>query len=391
MGAGAAAEDKLLGRDFVTICIGNFLTYFSVYLIVPILPVFLEERGYTNSLIGALMSMATVAALLRPFFGRLADRRGRRNVLLAGTFLLGSSTFFYTAFGSAIPLFLVRFANGLGLAAFHTAAYAVIGDLAPSSRRLQAIAIFYISVDATIGTAPPLAQLIQDAWGYSAVYVLAGVVAMLAFLLSLTVRETRGWEGHEVTSAHPRLRVTSLQLSVLAATIGFTLTIGTLQTFVVLSSRERHITQEWLWFTVFAITLIAYRLAVGRRADRWPRRPLIIVSGVLALAGLAVSAYAGHWAILTLGTLIYSLGIAYLPTTLSALLLDHTPVEKRGAVLGIFMAVFDIGIGLGGLAMGPLADLWGYTAMYLIGGAVALSGLSFFILRTRDLRASHEP
>jgi predicted MFS family arabinose efflux permease len=387
LGAKPAVDEKLLKRDFVTICTSNFLAYFSVYLIVPILPVFLEDQGYSNSLIGALMSMATVAALLRPLFGRFADRSGRKSVLIAGTLLLGVSTFFYASFSTALPLFLVRFLNGLGLAAFHTAAYAVIGDLAPSSRRLQAIAIFYISVDATIGTAPPLAKFIHDTWGYTAVYVIAGVVAMLAFLISLTVRETRSGEHLVASHIRRKLSVTSLQVAIFTTTMGFTLTIGALQTFVVLSCRERNITQEWLWFTVFAFTLIAYRLAVGRRADHWPRRPLIIISGVIALAGMAISAYAGHWAILALGTFVYALGTAYLPTTLSALLLDQTRVENRGAVLGIFMAVFDIGIGLGGVAMGPVADLWGYTTMYLVSGAIALCGLLFFIYRTRGLSA----
>lgn len=375
-----------MGRDFAVVCASNFLVYFSVYLIVPVLPVFLEGKGYTNSLIGALMSMATVAALLRPLFGRLADRKGRRYMLLAGTLLLGSSTFLYTAFGSALPLFFVRFLNGLGLAAFHTAAYAVIGDLAPSSRRLQAIAVFYISLDATIGIAPPLAQAIQKAWGYATVYFLAGVVVMLAFLLSLTVRETRCGERQAPPAPRLGLRINRLQLGIFAATMGFTLTIGALQTFVVLSSRERGITQEWLWFTVFSATLVAYRLGVGRRADLWPRRPLIIVSGIAALAGLALSAYASHWALLALGTLIYAVGIAYLPTTLSALLLDHTPVESRGATLGIFLAVFDVGVCMGSLVMGPLADLWGYTTMYLASGAIALCGLIFFVLCTRGVR-----
>lgn len=391
MGSRPAVDDRLLVRDFVMVCFSNFLTYFSVYLIIPILPVFLEERGYSNALIGALMSMVTVAALLRPLFGRLADHSGRRAVLVAGTLLLGASTFLYASFGTALPLFAIRFLNGLGLAAFHTAAYAVIGDLAPSTRRLQAIAVFYISVDATIGIAPPLAKLMRGSWGFTAVYVVAGMIAMLAFAASMLVRETGSGERKEAAAARTEKRITSLQFTIFATTMGFTLTIGALQTFIVLTCRERGITQEWLWFTVFAFTLIAYRLAVGRRADRWARRPLIVTSGVIALAGLAITACAGHWAVLALGTFIYALGIAYFPTTLSALLLDHTTAESRGAVLGIFMAVFDIGMGLGAFAMGPLADLWGYTSMYLAAGAIALCGLLVFILRTRGLAARPSP
>ena len=385
MGEKAATEDKLFGRDFALICLVNSLAFFSIYLIVPILPPFLEEQGYSNSIIGPLMAMATIAALLRPLFGRIADLRGRKIILLAGTLLLGVSTFFYISFTSALPLFFIRLLNGLGLAAFHTAAYAIIGDLAPTTRRLQGIALFYISVDITIAIAPIVADNMQKAWGYNVVYFLAGCLGILAFICSLLVRETRG-EEHGAEEGKPsRIRITPLQLAIYIVTTGFTLLFGMLQWFIVLSSEARGIEDGAYFFTVFAATLIVFRLGVGRRADRWPRRPLIVSSALISLGGLVFIAYAGNLITLLLASFLFALGFAYLPTTLSALLLDHTPLQDRGAALGIFMAVFDIGILLGGVAFGPLADLWGYTAMYLCGGGLALATLIYFLARTAKM------
>jgi MFS family permease len=386
LSARVAVDEKLFKRDFFTVCTSNFLAYFSIYLIVPILPVYLEGKGYSNALIGALMAMFTVAALLRPLFGRTADRHGRRVVLIWGTFALGASTFLYAAFGSALPLFFVRFLNGIGLAAFHTAAYAIIGDLAPSSRRLQAIALFYMSVDLTIAIAPLVAKAMQSAWGYTPVYILAGCLAGLALFTSLAVRETRSNAGEKKEGKHPRLKTTALQKAIFTNTMGFTLTFGTLQTFIILSSEAKGVDQAELFFTVFAVTLIIFRLGVGRKADRLPRRPLIVASALTSLAGLTIIAFAGNFPVIILGSFIYALGFAYLPTTMSALLLDHTPVEDRGAALGIFMAVFDVGIGLGGIALGPLADLWNYTAMYMVAAAIAFAGLIYFIAGARTTR-----
>jgi len=384
--ARAAVDEKLFKRDFFTVCTCNLLAFFSIYLIVPVLPVYLEGEGYSNAVIGALMAMFTVAALLRPLFGRIADNRGRRAVLMWGTFTLGASTFLYAAFSSAVPLFFVRFINGIGLAAFHTAAYAVVGDLAPSSRRLQAIALFYMSVDLNIAIAPIVAKAMRNAWGYTSVYVLAGCLAVLALCVSLALRETRSYTGHKETAGRPRMRTTMLQKAIFANTMSFTLTFGTLQTFIILSSEARGVEQGELFFTVFAVTLIVFRLGVGRLADRLPRRPLVVASAVTCLAGLTVLAFAGKLTVIILGTFVYALGFAYLPTTMSALLLDHTPVSDRGAALGVFMAVFDVGIGLGGIALGPLADLWNYSAMYMVSGAIALGGLIFFLAGTMGSR-----
>ena len=388
MGTAAAVDEKLFKRDFITVCTSNFLAYFSIYLIVPILPVYLEEQGYSNALIGALMAMFTVAALLRPLFGRTADMRGRRIVLVAGTLLLGSSTFLYIAFDSALPLFVVRFLNGIGLAAFHTAAYAVIGDLAPISRRLQAIALFYMSVDLTIAIAPIIAVPMEEAWGITPVYIIAGCLALLAMLVSMAVRETRVPGEHQEKSSRRRIKVTALQRAIFVCTMAFTLTFGTLQTFIILSSEAKDMNMGQWFFTIFAVTLIIFRLGMGRKADRLPRRPLIITSAAASLTGLTVIALSGNIVLLFAGIFIYALGFAYLPTTLSALLLDHTPASDRGAALGIFMAVFDIGIGLGGIALGPLADLWNYTTMYLVAAAIALVGLVFFLAETISSRGT---
>lgn len=388
--AAAAKAETLVGRDFVLICVNNFLAFFSIYLIVPVLPIFLEEQGYSNFLIGALMSMLVVAALLRPFLGRASDIRGRKFILVWGTLLLGVTNFLYIAFSTAVPLFLVRLLNGFGLAAFHTAAYAMIGDLVPPSRRLHGIALFFISVDAAIGTAPIAGEFIRTSWGYTPVYLLAGAMAVLAFLVSLLIREGNGGGGHVGVAARLLIKPNPLQKAIFLATMGYTLTLGMVSTFIVLSSREVGIEQGELFFTVFAATLIIFRLAVGKRADWWPRRPLILISGIVVLAGLAIMAYSSNLPVLILGSFIYALGFAYFPTTLSALLLDHTPISNRGVILGLFMAVFDVGIGLGSLAMGPIADLWGYTAMYLAGGVIALLCLAYFQLRTAGLGKDKE-
>lgn len=210
---------------------------------------------------------------------------------------------------------------------------------------------------------------------------------MLSFLSSILVQET-GTGAESGAREVGKARFTPLQKAIFVTTMGFTLTFGSLQTFIVLSSLEKGVGEGELFFTVFAVALILFRLSVGKRADRIPRRTLIIASGLVTLAGLSMLAYTNSLALLLAGSLVYAFGFTYLPTTLSALLLDHTPPEMRGAALGIFMAVFDVGIGLGGIAMGPVADLLGYSAMYMVGGTVAAVSLIYFF---NFIRRSEKP
>ncbi len=378
-----AVKEPLLGRDFLLICASNFLAFFSLYLIIPVLPLFLEERGHSNALIGALMSVAVVAALLRPALGRAGDRRGRKAIFAGGILLLAFSNLLYAAFTSVAALFWVRLLNGCGLAAYHTSAYAMVGDLVPRARRLEGIGILYISFDSAIALAPPVAEVLKNHLGFNAVYLMAGIVAFLSFALALAVRERR--EPHPLPRRGLRQRAwpQPLQVAIYTLTAGYTLTLGALSTFIVLSAAENGINQGELFFTVFAVTLIAFRLSAGKRLEGLPRRTLIMLAGCTALIGLAIIAVSRNLVVFILGSMVYALGFAYIPTALSALLLDHTPEERRGSVLGIFTAAFDLGIGAGSLAMGPVADAWGYPAMYAVSGIVALASTVYFFAAIR--------
>ncbi|HLP04154.1 MAG TPA: MFS transporter, partial [Paludibacter sp.] len=77
-------KDKLWTPSFVSACIGNFLLFFSFYLLVPILPLYLiEVFNSSKLLVGFVLSSYTLAALLiRPFAGFVLDMLYRRPIYL---------------------------------------------------------------------------------------------------------------------------------------------------------------------------------------------------------------------------------------------------------------------------------------------------------------------
>ena len=78
------AKDKLVSPSFCYILAANFLLYFAFYLIMPILPFYLQEQfGADKSMIGFILSCYTIAALsIRPFSGYLLDTFARRPLYL---------------------------------------------------------------------------------------------------------------------------------------------------------------------------------------------------------------------------------------------------------------------------------------------------------------------
>jgi MFS family permease len=127
---------------------------------------------------------------------------------------------------------------------------------------------------------------------------------------------------------------------------------------------------------VYALTGLLLRPVAGRLADRWGRKPTVILGSVLlVLSGLLYLPQAGL-AGLVAARLVLGAGEGSLYTAGSAWIVDIAPAERRGRILGLYgLAVW------GGLSVGPLAgeliqSAAGYTAVWAFAAAVpALGGL----------------
>jgi MFS family permease len=93
------------------------------------------------------------------------------------------------------------------------------------------------------------------------------------------------------------------------------------------------------------------------------------------LAGLKV---VGSVELLIVVAILYGLGDSGTWTAMMALVVDEAPLEVRGTAIGVLYACFDLGVGLGGVAMGPVAGTVGYGGMYLLLALIVLAGVAAF-------------
>jgi MFS family permease len=124
----------------------------------------------------------------------------------------------------------------------------------------------------------------------------------------------------------------------------------------------------------YAITGLLLRPVAGRLADRWGRKPTVLLGCLLlVLSGLLIFPSIGI-AGLILSRLVLGAGEGSLYTAGSAWIVDMAPVARRGRVLGLYgLAVW------GGLSVGPLAgelllEHGGYRAVWTFAAALPLLG-----------------
>lgn len=369
-------NEKLFTRNFVLTTLSTFVLFTSFYFLLVTLPLYILKIGGSESEIGLIIGVFTISAvLLRPHLGREVDRRGRKNVLLAGLLVFLLSMLLYTYTTSVASLLLLRVLHGIGWGAATTAATTLIADIAPVYRRGEAMGVFGIAANVAMAIGPALSFMLLYAPGFAdfqTLFLIAAVIALGALLLVLPVSETI-----IVRPKSPLFSREAFFPSALMFTI--TITYGSIVSFLPLFTQKQGITNPGIFFTVFAITLILIRVVAGKLSDIRGRRSVIIPGMVSVTLGLWVLSAASSLWIFLAAALFYGVGFGMVHPTLMALLVDRVDEKGRGAAMGTFTAAFDLGIGAGSILLGVVLQFAGFTVMYLLGGVIVLAGTAWFI------------
>lgn len=381
-------SDRLLTGSFVLACLSSFGAFGSFYLLLATLPLYVDHVGGSESEVGLLVGIFSVTALiLRLFVGRAADRTGKKRLMVAGALVMTGSSALYLLADGIPSLFALRILHGAGWAVFGTTVNALVADLAPARRRGEAMGVFgmFGNLAMAVGPAVGVALLGSSATGttsFVALFWTAVAVAAGALAASLALREP--------ARKHPVLRGGGLAAmieprSLFPATVQMilALTYGALVSFLPLYAAQRGIGNPGLFFTVYAVTLVAARTFTGRLSDRFGRRAVVAPGLALAALAMLVLAFADGLPWFLAAAVIYGLAFAAAQPTLMAMVVDRARPERRGAAMGTFSTAMDLGIGGGALLWGLVAQAAGYPAVYLGATAVAVLALVVFLAGTR--------
>ena len=136
----APARPSLFTPAFITVALAELAYFTADGMLLPALPRYVEgPLGRGNIAVGLVIGAFSISAFfLRPWAGGLADRRGRRLLMMVGASVFALSVVGYLFATSVEALFALRLLTGAGEAFFFVAALAANVDLAPEERRGEA-------------------------------------------------------------------------------------------------------------------------------------------------------------------------------------------------------------------------------------------------------------
>jgi len=346
-------------------------------VVIPILPFYAEGFGANATVLGILLSSyAVMQFLFAPFWGKLSDRIGRKQVLLIT--ILGSCLGL-TILGlakSLVLLFIGRIVSGI-FAANIGVASAYVTDVTDDSNRAKGMGMIGAAFGIGFILGPTIGGLLSK-WGYSTPILFAAGLCMLNFLYTfLRLAEP-------MHPAHPRIpkpKIGALLRDPFVRrfciiNLFFTLGLSQLESVFAFFMKDRFkYDAQHVAYILAAMALIMVAIQGGmikRLVTRFGEKSLLL-TGVVILAiafCLVPSAHLVLWLLIPLCLSSIGRGISY-PSMLS-LVSKGGNAEIKGSVMGVFQASASLARAFGPALAGMLYDASQGYPFYLAGISMAI-------------------
>lgn len=381
--------ERLEKRVFGTLFFAIFVTVTGVGMVVPLLPVYAHKVGASGFAIGMIFgSFSLSRAFFPPFFGRWSDRRGRKPLIVVGLLAYALIAALFLAFSSVAGLIVIRFFQGIASAALMPVIQAYVGDIAPRSREGATLGCFNMAMFLGLGFGPFLGGSIQDAWGLPAAFAAMGLLSLFGGLLAQVLLPPVGAERALPAPQPPvfwsRLVLDREILGLFIFRFGYTFGIGSIWGFLpVLAAAEHALSSTAIGSILMLGVLLSgiTQLPMGLAADRFDKRRLIGLGGVVIGFSLAAIGWAGSYAGLAAGLAAFGVGGGVCTAAHMALAVQKGGrMNCMGAVMAILTVAHSTGMMAGALIAGLAMDLLSLGAVFPLGAAVMLGCTLLFLL-----------
>ncbi len=387
---GGVVLERLWTRPFIQMSLGMLFLFIGFYLLLPTLPLYIKLLGGSESQVGLTIGVFTLTAVVfRPLVGGLLDRYGRRPFIIWGLIFFTLSMYLYDWISiGGIALFIaLRALHGASWAVSTTAIGTAVTDTIPVARRGEGMGWFGMAMTVAMAIGPMIGvSVIQEDYSFHYLFLLATGLSMVALLLTATAKTM--FQPKTVTGRWSFFERTVLPISVVLFFL--TVAYGGVMTFLPLFAESLHV-NPGIFFFVFATALTVIRPIAGKLSDRHGEVYVIVPALLITGVALLVLSVSNGLSGIIVSAVLYGIGFGSAQPALQAATLRLAHPERKGVANASFFSAFDLGIGLGAMALGLVSQLLGYQALFAVSAvSVAISLLIFLSIRQTSIKTNRK-
>ncbi|MBQ2209464.1 MAG: MFS transporter [Prevotella sp.] len=381
--------ERLWNRNYCKVMTANFALFFAFYLLTPLLPLYLHETfGATKDVIGLVLSGYTITALLfRPFSGYFVDSFPRKTVLLIAYSAFAIFFAGYLAASTLLLFAIVRTLHGGPFGALTVANSTVAIDVLPSSRRNEGIGYYGLSNNLAMAISPTFAIFVySQTHNFELLFWLAFAIATFGLAVDATVKlENKQIINNKRTISLDRFFLKRGWL-LGADMVFFGFCFGVMSNYLAIYGKQvlGMTGGTGTWFMLCSIGLILSRLQ-GGKALRQGRLTHNAAEGMLiSLVGytlfVACPNMIGYYG----SAIMIGLGNGHLWPAFQNMMISMAHHNERGTANSTILISWDVGMGLGILMGGVIAEVFGYTSAFWTVAAVNATGVALYFLKAQN-------
>jgi len=365
----------------------TLLAIMGVASLTPAFPEIIRQFDISVEEIGLLITIFTLPGiLLAPVMGILADRLGRKAILLPSIFLFGLGGFFCAYTTDYQHLLFLRFIQGTGAAALGMINITLVGDIYSGKQR--ATVMGYNASILSIGTAvyPAIGgALAVMAWYYPFYLPLLALPVGLFVIFGLKNPEPFKKQTFSAYLKNTWITINKRDVWALfiLSILVFIILYGSLLTFFPLLLEEKFQANAFnigMVMSIMSITTAMVSSQLGKLSQKFDAKTMLIYSASFYFIAMIIITYANNWTLILLAIIIFGLGHGLFIPNIFNLLVGYASINERAGFMSINSMVLRIGQTAGPVVVAIFYNLGGLRSAFLTGAGVA--GIMILITAT---------
>lgn len=383
-------KDRLVTPSYCFIMAANFLLFFGFWLLIPVLPFYLKDSfDCTASVIGAALCCYTISSLcIRPFSGYLYDGLSRKPLYILSYFIFTSIFLGYYLAATLTVFIICRMVHGLAFGTVTVGGNTIVIDITPSSRRGEAVGYYGLMNNIAMSTGPMVGIYMHERGVDYSIIFLAALASCVCGLIAASLVKTtyKKPEKRPPVSLDRFILIKGIPASI--SLLLLSIPYGCTTNYVAMYVKQIGLdVSSAFFFVLMAIGMGVSRLFAGKWVDRGQvtetiSRGFYLIIAAFFLLGLCRELVGWERSVADIAFLLVPLmqgvGFGIMFPAYNTLYVNLAPNNRRGTATSTYLTAWDVGIGIGMVTGGVIADWLSFSAVYLFGAGLSVVSMVYF-------------